>query len=94
MVREYKAINIEFSGFSSLIMNPKVWYEENFKEESRITHIYMEFLKNSKKYFNPSQHEAMEYVARMPDKGLSLIQGPPGTGKTHTIIGLISMAVA
>ena len=97
MIREYKAIKwVEFSNFSGLIMNPEKWMDVKSQKEhsAEPKSQYRDFLKNNKKFFNESQHSALKYVACMDNTGLSLIQGPPGTGKTHTIQGLISMAVA
>lgn len=96
MIREHKAIKcVEFSNFHDLIMDPNEWYTKytETKHNKEPKAEYRDFLENNKKYFNPSQHNALKYTANMGKSGLSLIQGPPGTGKTHTILGLISMAV-
>ena len=97
MIREYRAIKwIEFSNFSNIIMNPSV-ITKNFYDivnNHKTKDLYKVFWENNKKYFNISQLNALKYVAKFSEWGVSLIQGPPGTGKTHTIQGLISMAYA
>ena len=95
MVREYKAIKwVEFSNFFKSIMNPSIISKQIHENEEKlkIRDLYKEFLQNNKKHFNISQLNALKYVAKLSESGLSLIQGPPGTGKTHTILGIISMA--
>lgn len=85
---------MEFSNFFNVIVKPNELELDKTGDVKQLSPPYREFLQNNKKFFNESQHNALKYVAWMNKSGLSLIQGPPGTGKTHTIQGLISMAVA
>lgn len=97
MTREYKAIKwIEFSNFFNVIMDPTIISikTKDSAKKQNAKDLHQMFLNNNRKYFNSSQLNALKYVAKFSESGLSLIQGPPGTGKTHTIQGLISMAYA
>jgi len=100
--REFRTIKCcEFYSTGKIILDPlrslKHYASEKHTNSINSLHYSTEsmlrYLDKNRAFFNQSQQEAIERVAKMNRKDMLLIQGPPGTGKTHTIHGIISMLI-